>query len=108
MMKSSKVVCLFVFLTLCSHLSIGGNGSSPNPTGGFGGANTNNSGTTSNNSTGGFGPTNPVPTALGSPPPPPPDPTPLDPGVIVLIVATLALGVKKLYNQTRLNDLPVK
>jgi hypothetical protein len=107
-MKISKIVCLFVFLTLLSHFSMGGNGTSPNPTGGFGNTKSGSSNTSSNNATGGFGPGNPVPTTLGSPPPPPPDPTPLDPGVVILIIATLALGFKKLHNRITLNDIPVK
>jgi hypothetical protein len=96
-MRSSKVVCLLIFLTLFSHFVTEGKGTNPNPTGGFGQAST-NSGTVKNtNSTGGFGNSGNIQT-LG-PPPPPPDPTPLDPGVGLLIAATLALGFKKLYNK---------
>jgi hypothetical protein len=109
-MKISKIVCLFIFLTLFSHVSMGGNGTTPNPTGGFGSTNSGqtNGNTASNNATGGFGPGNPVPTTLGSPPPPPPDPTPLDPGVMILIIATLALGFKKLHNRIILNEVPAR
>jgi hypothetical protein len=100
-MKIIKVVSLFILLILFSRLSMG-IGTNPNPTGGFGNTNSGTSVKVNTNPTGGFGN---VPHTLGTPPPPPPVPTPLDPGVIILIVACLALGFKKLYHRIHLNDV---
>lgn len=104
-MRISRIltkVFLGVFLFQISFSAFAGLGSdntdSPNPTGGFG---QNTTVTKNPNPVGGFGngTNNPVP--LG-PPPPPPEPVPLDGGVVLLVISALGLGVRKLYQETKI------